>query len=431
VIERRPQYLFLSRVCTALIVISPMFSQYGGFIPHLLLPELLFIIVLPLCLIDKKRISLGRYKYILLYLAVILFLALIAALVDIKFSVSDFATAFLRYCFYIGVIIIVADRFFDITLGAKLLTLLGILNSLYLIAQYLSYTFFHTVLPWYIPGLPVSGGMRLIQNYEQIFRTYGFRPQGFFFEPAFFAYYVIPALALILFYKTPRFNYRTPVIMAIAFLYSVALLLSGSGNAIILLAFCWFLWGLQLLRGHNIPLLLVRSMLVILVVVFVGYEISQLAFVQRNIARTTSTDTMSTGNVRITRGFYVFDQLPTVHKVIGVGYGNYGRYLRENSVSTPFDTGGISEYTNTIAYVLVGTGVVGIGFYLLTYLDLFRKTKGFFRYRTLIVLATAFSGGNPISVSIVTAFAFIMSGYNVKENADINGTTALAKDPTG
>jgi hypothetical protein len=279
-----------------------------------------------------------------------------------------------------------------------------------LIAQNLSYTLFQVVLPWHIRWLPIITGSKLISDYEIIFKTYGYRPQGFFLEPAYFAGYVIPALAIILFYKSPSFHITKTASTIIALVLSVALILSGSGTAIILLVVCWFFWGVNYLKEKKPQKLFLKTMIISVTILLITILLYRSPYVNGSINRVLSDGNLSSRNVRISRGFVIFEQLPRNDKIIGVGYGNNYISIDKYNIVTPYDIEG-SNYTNTIAYILIGTGYIGLFFYFLIYFDLLKNTRGFFRYTTIILLLTAFSSENPLSLSMITAFAFIMKGY--------------------
>ncbi|AHM57291.1 hypothetical protein EAL2_c20100 [Peptoclostridium acidaminophilum DSM 3953] len=311
------------------------------------------------------------------------------------------------------VIIIIGDRYFDIRLGAKLYTIIAFVNSLYLFMQYIAYNFAGIVLPWYIKWLPIKQGTRLIEDYNNIFSQYGYRPSGFFFEPAHFTHYVIPALLLVLFYKESIVQNDNRKNIVLSIIFTIALLLSGSGSAVVMTFIVWSMWAFNKFK------ISLKHIFRVIIIVFLIVGVIQIPIVESSINRVMSDSNLSTKNVRVMRGFAVYRGIELPNKIFGVGYGNYATYIGAKNIQTEYDLGE-STYVNTMAYVLVGTGIFGFLLYLLIYYDLFKKTKGFYRYRTVILFISGFFSGNPLSISLITAVSFIIAGYNLTERNGLN-----------
>lgn len=405
-------YSKLTKISTVLIVIAPLFSQYSGFVSFLLLPELWFLILMPFYILNTKKFSFIKYRFFLLFLFFVPLISLSVALFQQYFDVSEFLKAYLRYAFYFLIIILVGNKYFDIKLGVKVYKVIALINSVYLFIQFGFYSFLGTILPWYIKGLPIKQGTRLITDYNYIFSQYGYRPSGLFFEPAHFAHYVVPALLIILFYEDQGVKKNSVNRVIYSLIFTSALLISGSGTAVIMTGIVWGIWVIKKIK------ITLKSFISITIIFLMLVYIIQIPLVQNSINRITADNELSSRNVRITRGFAVYEQLSLPNKIFGVGYGNYATYVNAYNIKTDFDLGD-SSYVNTMAYMLVGTGFIGFFLYLLIYSDLFKRTKGFYRYRTLILFISGFFSGNPLSVSFITAVVFIMAGYTLNNKESI------------
>jgi hypothetical protein len=402
---------FLQKICSLLIVTAPIIAPYNGFLPFLILPEILFLILIVVCFIDiskrKVAIKLGKYKILVFYFFIINLISLLVYFIQPSFSLIEYLKASIRFGFYVFIILFIVQNYFVFRLASKWYLYFSILASVYLIIQSISYKLFNFILPWYIKWLPIHSETYLNADFDLLFSRF-YRPSSFFLEPAHFAAYVIPMLAFVLFYKYKDSKFKSILLAAII---TVALLLSTSGGGIILASFLWGAWSLKFIKGQNTYLSVLKLILVLVIVFLVVLPVFNAELLVKSLGRLFSDNQLSSSNIRIVRGFSVFSMLPITYKIFGVGYGNYATYVIENSITTIYDLKGNSTWVNASAYILMGTGIIGFSTFLLLFINLFKNTKEYFRILTVVVFISTFYSTNFLSISIVMLLAFILHGY--------------------
>ncbi len=121
---------------------------------------------------------------------------------------------------------------------------------------------------------------------------------------------------------------------------------------------------------------------------------------------------------RIYRGFAVFQKLPVLFKIIGVGHGNLGNFVIENSIVTKYDpslmTETAADYASSASVALLYYGI--IGFLLLGYIywHFLKNTKYAFRLISICEIIMSFVAGGLFGIKMVFYFSLIYAGY-IKE----------------
>lgn len=227
-----------------------------------------------------------------------------------------------------------------------------------------------------------------------------YRPTSLFLEPAHYSQYNILCLCYSLFgdHQNRKSNLK------LAIFITVGLLLSTSGQGILLCALLWFIWFLNIMLTSKIDIIK-KLLLLFLVIVFVVYIIPQifnLSIMQKSIYRVWDFEKGEPGPALSTRLFTYsyFNELPLLYKFIGVGFGNVPPGV----------------YFNGISYILYTIGVIGLFIVMLFLLNAFIHTRNFQRCFCLIYFLLLIGSQTFTAVNIVFYFSFIYSGYQRYKN---------------
>lgn len=95
----------------------------------------------------------------------------------------------LRYSLFLVVVICFQD-YFDFEQGIKLLGIITIVVSVYVILQYMSVHMIGRTLPWRIPGLPIMDNNFILKEQTSYYLAF-YRPTGVFCEPTHYSQYCL------------------------------------------------------------------------------------------------------------------------------------------------------------------------------------------------------------------------------------------------
>ncbi|KGA96288.1 hypothetical protein BALCAV_0217195 [Alkalihalobacillus alcalophilus ATCC 27647 = CGMCC 1.3604] len=365
---------------TIIILTLPITFQYSSVVPGISLGELFLVGVVFLCLIymmlSKQKIKpISFLKNPFFWLVIyIIFISLISGMIQDTFSLTTVSTRIIRFVFYTICAIIISSQFFDFTYGIKIYKRFVILATSFLMVQIILYHSTGFILQGTIPGANMVNDFSYDRIQESLSRFY--RPMSFFTEPGYYARYVLPFLAFCLFSSKLHAKYRTD--MGKAIFITIGLFLSGSGQGILLGIFLWA--GYFITKGVDISTFRIRIRYLIggLALPIISFFILQFDHIQRSLDRLWGGP-MASSNLRVYRGFAVYEQFPLLEKFIGVGYGNSGNYIEAHGIYTQYDFPGMPEYMNSVAYILTGTGIIGLLILLWTFVFMYKKQKVFIR----------------------------------------------------
>ncbi|PNT91550.1 hypothetical protein [Clostridium thermosuccinogenes] len=402
----------LDKITTLVIILGPMFTQYASVIDIILLPELFLFPLILIYILRNRSLQIWNIKGYFPYLFIVLVLTLLNILIGTNVNISVSLSAFIRHAFYAFVIVTIGRKNFNIDFAAKTIVSVALINAVYGVIQYISYHFFGRILPWYFGFLPIKYGTYLIENQSYYFSNFGFRFSGLFSEPAHFSQYIAIALVVTLFYKSESFRIKRISMVLLSILFIFVLLLNGSGTGFAMVLFVLSIVVVNL-RGKKLTTVLLKYSLITLAVFAIVY-ISTSNALSMGLERILSTSELSSSNIRIFRPFFIFSNLPFFNKIFGVGYANYSEYVINSPLATSYELSMKSAWTNTIGYILVGSGFVGMLFYLRFYIHLLKKTKEFFRYLTLLLGLFAIFTEVPLSFQFITIMGFLSNGITTK-----------------
>ena len=198
------------------------------------------------------------------------------------------------------------------------------------------------------------------------------RFSSFFSEPAHFVQFLLPLLAIILFKKKERKDW----LLLIAII--IALFLMKSGNAIFgvsTIIVCFFTWKIK-----NLSFLkkLYFSIFFTSLLVSGGYyylsttDGEQLLKRSDQLSGDSEAESGHSGFIRIFRGYYVFDELSPLRKIIGVNNADLIRQaINKSKVRYFFKENDL--YFNVTQPALIRSGIIGTILLFAFYFALFKR----------------------------------------------------------
>ena len=206
------------------------------------------------------------------------------------------------------------------------------------------------------------------------------RAASVFTEPSHFALYVSPVLAYSLWKIKGTKTLRRIIVL------SIALLLSGSGNGVILFALIYFIFIVhKYFTKRSFTLYVVGATILLAAIVYIP-RTSFFQNVTYGLFVTEYDTTESRAEARVYRGFALFSQMDTREMITGIGWRNAGNYFsaKKPSLYNLFYMENF-DYFNSIAGILIYGGVIGLILFLWFFLVLWKQVP-FWGYRLLILV---------------------------------------------
>lgn len=401
----------------------PITSQYSFYTGFSIGDMLLIMINVYMCInlviksdkINFSKIIKNPFFWFILYI-------IINMLTSIMFqnhaSMTDILTRSVRYIFYILCAVVLQSKFVNFGYFFKWYRRLVIFATVFLIIQVVFFRVFNTVIFGVIRSLTGRPDLINIDLFIQSSKTF-FRPSSLFIEPGYYVQFVLPLLAFSLFgiKNQLKQNLREAIFI------SLGLILSTSGQGIIIGLFEWAaLFFIKIIKLK--PIYIIGG----LVSMPILFYISSFEFIDISISRLFGSAT-SSSYARIFRGFDIFSQIEPIYKIIGVGYGNVGAYMRENGILAAYDTiVAIKdiEYMNSIAYILVNLGVIGMLIMIWILVYLYNNTWGPFRLCLCVLVLLSSVSTIFLYSNLIFYLAIILSGFK-ERNRVINNNIKLQK----
>ncbi|MBO4570516.1 MAG: hypothetical protein J5699_01155 [Bacteroidales bacterium] len=188
-------------------------------------------------------------------------------------------------------------------------------------------------------------------QYEDVYR-----PPSFFLEPSAVTYFLTPFLCYILF-RSKKMNYKDFLVAAVL---TIGILVSTSGQGLLVIALCWGIWGITQIKSRNIAGIIIAALCAVLF--FKNFDM------EYSLSRITTEDELNAVDAR-SGGYDMVKELSGTALLFGNGYGNYDETI----------------YYSSFAEILFCTGIIGLALVILFYAILFIKG---IRYQRVLVLAS-------------------------------------------
>lgn len=210
-----------------------------------------------------------------------------------------------------------------------------------------------------------------------------FRFSSVFNEPSHFAQYLSPLPALYMYgYKDVI---RKSITFAIIATLPVLFCISGTGIALMCIV-----WGFFLFK--NIAKFTIKQKLFVVIV-----GIITTICIMRSVGIITMVDQMADSNDnktldRVSRGFYLFADLPIFYQIAGIGYQCVSAsskiyYMRYANVIS----NGHNEYLSDITSILLTGGIIGFSYLVFLFKKIMNSHNELLKIISLVVIGIMFS----------------------------------------
>lgn len=200
------------------------------------------------------------------------------------------------------------------------------------------------------------------------------RSMSFFLEPAHFAQYILGYLALIL----GENSYKGKVFSIESIIVSLVLLFTWSGNAILLTGLLWAIFILKVNINRYIKyIIIIPAIFIVAAVSFTYISTSERGekILERSSELSVNQNRVSSGMMRIYRGYFVFSEMNEYEQLIGVGTGTIPEVIDHSPYIFMFME--FERYVNTAQTILIGDGIIGTIIFLLFLLSITSKGISF------------------------------------------------------
>lgn len=391
----------ISSLATVILLLYPFLDYYGyGFVSIAFVCAMIYIFYVIIkrgCL--KLAFQLPMLLYILYFVVArmyfatsvremivpsILFVFIFWGMLNIDLSIHSFLKWYRRIAFINIAFFFVQECMYQL-LGYRLV---GIL----------------TFLPLTIGDADLD-----ISGWEERTSLYA-RSSAFFSEPAHFAQYLLPLLVIELFYVSDKKSrYR-------CLLYIVALIASSSGNALAGLAVVLLFYFVRLCKKLNV---FVISILVVVFAVTIPIGVSKLLtteygenMLERQEELDPEQSSVSSGFIRVFRGFYIWDEMNTMEKCWGLNSTTrIKEKIKQCEVSFTFKENDL--YMNCFQSFIIQTGIVGTCLFMFFLISLWRNNNLAGRCCIGVFLILSFIAA--IYFSINNMVLLLISAYLMKK----------------
>jgi len=380
----------LKRIITSIIVLFPILSVYETMITKVSYGDALLVMLFPFVLlyyVKKRVIQVTHPTYIIGILFIYIFISFLFQL-NMGTGVEILST--IRYLLYLFYLIIILD-FFEFNYGVRVLEIVSIAVSLYVLVQFVYFFVFANTLPWHISFLKVIDQNFILLEQRDYFLDF-YRPTGVFMEPTHFAQYVAVYLSYLLLY-----DLKNKISFIKSSIVTLAILACGSSLGLIFLMIVWLMWFI--LRKKSILSPFQTMLLLVSMFVFAQFIFS-FDYFEKIVSRMI-TDGSFSGAAAGYR-FNSLDFLKSADRtlldwLIGTGRGTEQGYF----------TG--------VFYLLANNGILGVLIYLWLIVFTFINNNHFTKWFVIIVFILSIGSEFIVNFGILFYFSFIFSSSKHKE----------------
>ena len=405
-----------SKLYTLFIILMPLLNQYRFLGMSFMDVFNIFVFVFAMFKENWRiRINIAFLPYTIYALLVMVFsmlqLPVYSPILMLK-NVASFG--FLAFNLFIA-----GRDYFDINKGyyyygviVKLCCAVAIVE--FLVNLLISY---RPVLVFPMLTLNYGGGMKGAELISLLKHSYSnYRASAFFLEPAYLSEFCLPYLFLSLFNSEEK--YDTKKIIEALFI-TLSIVLTTSTLGILGCVIAWLIYTIKILWTSKRR----KLILLIPVIIVAGYYMYSLDAVQNQLSSkiySAQNLTMSTSlSLRLTRGWYCFNALDEIRKLIGMGYGCVSAFITEHHITTIIDREGIvNSYMNGISLMLCSLGIIGTLIYIIPFIGMILKNRNTYYLGVLWIVLMLTSQSFDTAIYVIM-FAFIVNISNCDENFSI------------
>lgn len=392
-----------------LIVLFPVLDIYLTPIPGVSIGEICLIIcsillILNNCKITQNRAVLRYYMYV--FLSTIVALLLGAGQIGSNgiYSLFSYVLYFLLLTFFLnyGKFEPFSEKYIK---SAKIISIVSLIQFVLLKA-----------------GIKIALLIPFLENdigspYSSICASLS-SMCGPFTEPAHLAQYLSVALIIVMFRKDINYKY--------AIFFSVTMLLTFKGNAVVLLG---AIWGIRIgsdLLSNNRKMF-IRALCIVLLSAIaliwlyntnynIRVMVSRIYEISGNGNESLTGYFGVSGYFRIKYGFDFWSSLDGINKLFGIGVGTFDLYDRFSvmpyQIRGLYESNALLNFRSGITTILIDSGIVGI----IMYLSAIFKNKSKFQKYIAVVLLIVQCMEATINTPLWLIFMFLVFNYKEVEH---------------
>ena len=345
----------------------PVLNTYGFLIETVGLGDILILLVSVVCL-AKKGINnqTGKKPLYPKYFAFTIFVSICSYFITQTGNSYGIALSLIRRIVYVIVFSAIAPRIVDqtklINQYKKISMILAAVVFLQFFLHYVSgYSEPFIINSNLFPVRDVSGYTSYMNNWHIHLAYEQYKAPSLFTEASKYAHYVVPCMLLSLLTTHQRRNYLYELFI------SASLLATFSANAVVFMIVAWCCWFLFARENKNKYTKYLVGMIGIVALVSLLLGDNWFTIRINEIG-----NGMTSGSMRVLRGWIIYGMLPTFNKIFGVGIGNVSSYIELNGIRTGFDAGYLG-YMSGLSEVAVASGIISLVFIVLVFLKYFLK----------------------------------------------------------
>lgn len=362
--ETKIESTIISRLVCYIAVLYPFLNYYGyGAITFS------FVIALLLFMWAIKKQGFITFTYPVMMICYVVYLSIMRIFCNVSSLGEIFAPNILYFFFLYGFL----NTEVNFSFFLRVYKVIVFINILFFLFQECMYSVFGYRMIGIVTTLPSTiGGTDFDASQYGDFTMYAERSSAFFSEPAHFVQFLLPLLAIELLYVDDKNAYIRSLI------YIVTLLALSSGNALLGMCVIASFFVVKMLKRLN-PLFGIIT--VIFFIVGFSLAVNQMLkteYGDKLMDRSEELDPnqaqVSSGFIRIFRGYYIWDEMSWDEKLIGLNSSTkLSEKIKHCSVASTF--GENDQYMNAMQAFLIYTGYIGTSIFIFLLISLWRHNN--------------------------------------------------------
>lgn len=262
--------------------------------------------------------------------------------------------------------------------------------------------------------LPLARGIDSIYYLDKI--NYVTRYSSFFSEPAHFSQFLFPLLTISIFYK----NYHHRYIWIALIILTLLLLQSGNaiiGLAIILMMVFFKQMSKPKLKSKIINIVVVLCLCLPVSYIYLSSNMGQ-DVLDRQDELESDTEAISSGFIRIFRGYYLFKEYSFTEQVFGIPDSKiYLSKINKSPLAYTFIEEDDNYFFNGIQFILLRTGYIGLTIVLWLFASLWKNNNFCGRTLLLIIFILLFISTSWLSYNMIVCLTL---SYRIQQSIRTN-----------
>lgn len=288
----------------------------------------------------------------------------------------------------------------------------GVCSAFFFI-QFYSILRTDTFTPALIPWLKLADGTGtsdLIYSQQHLGRAC-----SLFREPAHFAQYILPLLAIELFYDQKN----NKIISPFAVCPIIVLLLLRSGNGLVGLALLLLVKLYQIAVQSNFKTKLISILFAIPLMAYSANYYVQSTIGEEMVARTIELENDQSAHswARVWRGYYIYGSLPTINKLLGASDDQILSYMPSH---LRLLNSSQNLYVNGVQQILISKGLIGLLIFSIMLVSWIKKGEILSKAALICFIGLCFVA--QLYLTDVMLLSFVIATYLNKHNNTIRCT---------